>query len=385
MMADGLIDRLEAAVSLEGDDAAVRIHAEYQSLGGPTAKVFPSTYLPSEGSRYHYEERWGQEAQRVKVVVLDAFQSQANRAEAALREHAEELGLPQLVMEATLRDRTVRVSSLEAPHRSRDAYFIDSELDGKRFDETDIGKALNSVSEENSTSFLRYAPYDLVFGVWDSHRGKRIATKFPRSYSSEMIGWNAIPGRRGATKGDPLNLPGDSTVPLSEWRPGTETGQKKKANPKLNELGHGMIPGQPDEETGSVSVRSITRDAVISLAALARFRVPVDGGDATSAGRTALAALALLGDRLAFAAAGLHLRSGSDLVILSERVEWVRRGGEGEPFDLPASDARALFVAARDRLREAGVPWSGEPVVLRPSQRLREVIEQTFYVLSVPM
>jgi CRISPR-associated protein Csb1 len=377
------LDRLEQAVMLRSDDAAIRIHAEYQPLARRTAKVFPPTYLPSDGSRYHFEERWGENGERVKVVLLDSFQSQANRAEAALREVAEDDGLPQIVMEVEIGGRTIRVSSLDAPHRSRDAYFLDSELDGTPFDETEIGKALSAVTAQDATAALRYAPYDLVFGVWDSHRGKRIATKFARSYSSEMIGWDAIPGRKGATKGDPLNLPGQSTVPIAEWRPGTETGQKKKQDLKLNELGHGMIPGEAAEDSGGVSVASITRDAVISLAGLARFRFPVDGGDATSVGRTALAALALLGDRRAFAGAGLHLRSGSDLVLIAERIEWVRRGGTTEVFELSADDARQILVEARGRLADAGVMWSGSPVVLRPSQRLREIIEQTFYVATL--
>jgi CRISPR-associated protein Csb1 len=393
MNTDEFLDRLQDAVMLRSDDAAIRIHAEYQPLGGPTAKVFPPTYLPSDGSRYHFEERWGDGDERVKVVLLDSFQSQANRAEVALREVAEEVGLPQVVMEVQVAGRTIRVSSLDAPHRSRDAYFLDSELDSTPFDETEIGKALNGVTAEDATSALRYAPYDLVFGVWDSHRGKRIATKFPRSYCSEMIGWDAIQGDRAATKGDPLNLPGESAVPLAEWRPETQTGQKKKAELKLNELGHGMIPGtlgtfartgQKERVTApGVSVRSITRDAVVSLTGLARFRFPVGDDDASSAGRTALAALALLGDRLAFAGAGLHLRSGSDLVLVSERVEWVRRGAETEAFELSADDARQILVEARDRLAGVGVVWSGEPVVLRPSQRLREVIEQSFYVASL--
>jgi len=381
MDTNGFLVRLEQAVTLQSDDAAIRIHAEYQPLGGPTAKVFPPTYLPFEGSRYHFEERWGEDGERVKVVLLDSFQSQANRAEAAIREVAVDVGLPQIVMEAQIGDRTVRVSSLDAPHRSRDAYFLDSEdskLDDTPFDETEIGKALNSMSAEDATAGLRYAPYDLVFGVWDSHRGKRIATKFPRAYSSEMIGWHAIPGRKGATKGDPLNLPGQSTVPVAEWRPGTETGQRKKTDLKLNELGHGMIPGEASEETGGVSVRSITRDAVISLTGLARFDFPVGDGDATSVGRAALAALALFGDRRAFAGAGLHLRSGSDLVLLRERVEWVRRGGETETFGLATADAQKILMAARDRLADAGVAWSGEPMIVRPSQRLSEIIEQTF-------
>lgn len=385
-----LIERLERAVSLESDDAAIRIHAEYGPLAGATAKVFPPTYLPSGGTRYHFEERWREGDQRVKVVMLDAFQSQANRVEAALAGLAEGLGLPQLMVEANLSDRTFRVSSLDAPHRSRDAYFLDSEMDGVPFDKTEIGKALNMVSSQNATAALRYAPYDLVFGVWDSHRNKRIVTKFARSYSSEMIGWDAVQGDRAATKGDPLNLPGGTAVPLPDWRPEIQTKKKEKAEQKLSELGHGMIPGTLGTfaRTGAkervtapgVAVRSITRDAVLSMAGLAQFRFPSEEKDATLPGRTALAAIALLGDRMAFAGAGLHLRSGSDLVLLSERVEWVRRGGEIETFDLSPSDARALLDAARDRLQNAGVRWSGEPVILRPSERLRKLIEQTFYV-----
>lgn len=383
MNTEQFLDRIERAVTLQGDDAAIRVHAEYQPQAGRAAKVFPPTYLPADGTRYHFEERWDGDGERVRVVVLDSFQSQANRVEAALREHAEHLGLPQLVLQAQLEDRTVTVSNLDAPHRSRDAYFLDSELDGVPFDRTDIGRALAGVTADEATAALRYAPYDLVFGVWDSHRGKRIATKFARAYSSEMLGWHAVAGRRAATKGDPLNLPGESGVPLAEWRPETQTGQKRKKQVELNELGHGMIPGSPDGEAGGVSVKTISRDAVLSLVGLARYRFPIDGTDATAAGRVALAVLGLLGDRLAFAGAGLHLRSGSDLVLISDRVEWVRRGGTPEPFELTVADARGLFEAARQRLGAAGVTWDGDPVTLAPSQRLRDIIEETFYVVSL--
>lgn len=375
-----LLERLERAVALESDDAAIRIRAEYEPAAGPTAKVFPPTYLPSDGSRYNFEERWDEAGERVRVVLLDSFQSQANRAEVALRDEAEALGLPQLVMEANLEGRPVRVSSLDAPHRSRDAYFLDSELDRVPFDKTAIGIALGATTAEDATAALRFAPYDLVFGVWDSHRGKRIATKFPRSYTSEMVGWDVIAGRRAATKGDPLNLPGNSAVPMSEWRPDVVTGQRKKDEVELNQLGHGMIPGQPSADSGGVSVRRITRDAVLSLTGLARFSFPLNGSSITTAGRTALAALGLLADRLAFARAGLHLRSGSDLILLSERLEWVRRGGQTEPLELSVDEARELLVEARSRLALAGLEWSGEPVVLRPSQRLMKVIEQAFFV-----
>lgn len=377
MKTEGILDRLEDAVMLRSDDAAIRIHATYQPQAGAKAKVFPPTYLPDGETKYHFEERWGDDGETVSVVVLDSIQSQANRCERALDREADRLGLPRLLLRAALKERDVEISVLEAPHRSRDAYFIDSQIDGTPFDATEIGRALNSVTAKDATAALRYAPYDLVYGVWDSHRNRRVPTKFPRSYSSEMLGWEAVPGKRAATKGDPLNLPGTQGVVRSEWRPNDEGGKKK---PVLNELGHGMIPGQPSGEAGGVSVRKITRAGVLSLTALAALKFPVSSGDANAAGRVALAALALAADRLAFAGAGLHLRSGADLVRVSDTLSWVRAGTEPEPFELTREAALDMLERARQRLADAGVEWSGDPVVVEPSEKLREVMEQAFFV-----
>lgn len=376
-----LYDRIAAAVSLESDDAAIRIRASYEPQAGTGAKVFPPTYIQdSSGTKYHYEQRWDGNGEVVDVVVLDSIQSQANRAETALLEVAHELGLPQIVMEAKLPGGFVRVSTLQAPHRSRDAYFLDSEQDGVPFDKTEVGQALEGASLGDATPYLRYAPYDLVYGVWDSHRGKRVALKFPRSYTSEMLGWHVQRGKKAATKGDPFNVPGQSKVPLADWRPELQTANKKNTEEKLTELGYGMIPVAPDEANGGVSVKTITRTAVVSLNGLARFSFPLPAGEANRAGRAALAALALLADRLAFARAGLHLRSGSDLVLASEQAEWVRRGAAAEPLELDLPTARALFDEARQRLSEVGVSWDPTPVVVQASERLRRVIEQTLYV-----
>lgn len=383
MKTEEILERLERAVMLESDDAAIRIHAEYEPQAGLAAKVFPPTYLPVNGTRYHFEQRWDANGELSDVVMLDSYQSQANRCEAALKAKAAELGLPQLVMELDVDGRSVQVSSLDAPHRSRDAYFLDSEVDGVSFDKTDAGQALNAATVDDATAFLKFAPYDLVFGVWDSHRGKRMALKFPRSYTSEILGWQAHSGRKAATKGDPLNLKGDDLVPSQEWRPQMTTKQGKKQNLKLNELGHGMIPNPVDSEIGGVSVRAITRECVLSLTGLARYTFPVNGADATRKGRAALAALALAGDRLAFGRAGLSLRSGCDLVLTSERIQWVGRGAEGEPLALTSSDAVALAAAARSRLAEAGVPWVVNPIVVSPKALLRDAIKLAFAVAEV--
>lgn len=377
---DTLYDRLAVAVQLKGDDAAIRIHAEYEPQAGPSVKVFPPTYIPgADQVRYHFEERWGADGEPVEVVLLDSYQSQANRVEAALKANAAELRLPQLVVETEADGRSIRLSSLDVPHRSRDAYFLDSEIDGVKFDKTAIGSALNAASGDDATAFLRYAPYDLIYGVWDSHRGKRIAIKFPRAFTSEMIGWHVLRGKKSATKGDPLNL-AKTTHEYSEWRPDAQTGAKIGKTAETSDIGHGMVPTSPEESIGGVSVQSITRTAVLSLTALARLSFPTNSADASVEGRTALAALALVGDRLAFGAAGVNLRSGSDLVLTSERIEWVRRASDPEPFDLTTTEARSLLEVARDRLASAGVDWVAEPVLLQPNSKLARLIEETFAV-----
>lgn len=268
----------------------------------------------------------------------------------------------------------VEISSLEAPHRSRDAYFLDSRVNGKKFDDTEVGMALDSATLADLSAYLRYAPTDLVYGVWDSHRGKRIALKFARSYTSEMLGWEPERGKRAATKGDPLNLRGKDDVTTSEWRDVGTSDKSKKDKLKLSELGHGMVPSEPDPTNGGVSVRSITRLGVLSLTGLARHEFGGDEGK-TRAGRAALAALGLLGDRLAFGLAGIHLRSGCDLVLKQEAMEWVSRGGRTEPLELAKDEARQLLEHARERLRDAGVEWSGEPVEMEPSVGLKKAIE----------
>ena len=248
-------------------------------------------------------------------MILDSYQSQANRAEAVLKRRARELRLPEIVVVIPIssQDRRERISSLDAPHRSRDAYFLDSELNGAPFDETAVGRALlGTTSSNNATAFLRYAPYDLVYVVWDSHRGCRTPLRFPRAYTAEMIGWEVLPGARAATKGDPLNL-AKETVDRHDWRPSGTTQQRKKEQTDLSELGHGQVPTAPNPEAGGVSVRSIQRDAILSLTSLARYSFPIDDGDVTVEGRTCLATLGLLADRIAFAGAGLHLRSGGSV------------------------------------------------------------------------
>ncbi|MGH9311762.1 MAG: type I-G CRISPR-associated RAMP protein Csb1/Cas7g, partial [Vicinamibacterales bacterium] len=60
--------------------------------------------------------------------------------------------------------------------------------------------------------------------------------------------------------------------------------------------------------------------------------------------------------------------------------QWQLLDGPGnaqEPFDLSAWDAIALYAAAVDRARKAGLPWRDEPVRLTPSPALLELVTRS--------
>lgn len=386
-----LYERLAAAASLESDDAAIRITAEYQPSAGPDAKVFPPTY-PRPGERtaaYLVEERYN-DSEQVHAVLLDATQSQANRCEEALQEavDAGRVALPTVELRATVADQAVRITMLQAPHRSRDAYFRDSRVagNGAGFDDTPIGRALAAATESAALAYFLHAPVDLVYGSWDSHRGKRRPTRFPRVYSSELVGYEPLDGRRGAGRVDPYVLPGKSgiTVPRdqpSNWDPDAKA---KGESRKLSEHGHGSIPPTLSEDGvagGGVSVRKIIRRAVLTFAPLARLRFSADPAATSTpetdrAARATLATVALLGDRLAFARPSVFLRSGCDLVLVDERIEWVRRGAATEPLALTTDEALALFTLAVERADDVGLTWDTQPMLLEPADNLRVILER---------
>lgn len=378
-----LYERLARAASLEGPDAAVRVAATYQPAGGPEEKISPPTYPVGDRDNppYLFEDRW-EAGEKVKVVLVDSRQAQANRCEEALQDEldAGRIELPHLALASDVHGTRVRITSLQAPHRSRDAYFRDAETgDGQPFDGSPIGDALRNARPEDATPLYRHSPSDLVYGVWDSHRGLRLAPRFPRVYTSEMVGWRAEAGRRAAGRFD-LYVSGGRKVlgGNDDWEPGD--GKKGRS---LSELGHGSIPPTPTKKDGTqlpggVHVQRITRAGSLGFAGLARVRLGRLDDAGHRAARAALAALALLGDRLAFGRAGVFLRSGADLVLVEEKLSWVGRGTE-EPLDLSVEGARALFKLAVERAAAAGAPWEPATVELRPQAKLQWLLEEAFY------
>ncbi|MBW3068898.1 type I-U CRISPR-associated protein Cas7 [Actinomyces sp. 594] len=355
--------------------AAVRVEATYQPSGGPGARVYPPTFPIAKGAakdkdRYLVEERRCDGEVR-EAAVLDQVPSQANRCEEA-EARAWRQGVIRMPMLRMRHEGAAdfELIGLEAPHRAFDAYWRDCMLGGVKFDRSEIGKAILAASPADATALLAYDPATLVYGGWNSHRKGRQA-KFPRLYASEIIGWDPEEGKRKAGRMDPANLTGSRGGEGDEWS--YSAVKAKKEDSKLSEIGHGNIA--PDVTHGGVTISEATRTAVLSLTATRRLGFGSMDPAAVEAARALLVALGLLGDRLAFGDAGLWLRSGCDLVMQTEQLEWIGRGGVAESFALSPRAAVQLYEEALQAALDAGVPLHLETVELVPNDALRKAID----------
>lgn len=373
MKVDVLYQDLLSAVALSGQRALLRAVATYQPAGGVGAKVFPPTY-PTAGDRppYVIEERLVDGKPRGNVL-LDSTPSQANRAEEALlRAHrGGTIRVPLMTLEHT-GEVPVTLTSLEFPHRYADAYLRDSLLDGVAFDRTELGRSLMSASMEDARALYVHDPGSLVFGAWNSHRKGR-QQKFPRVYASEVIGWDPVVGARSAGRMDPLNLTGaQKSRKDGEGWDHSPVATKAKGE-KLSEIGHGNVA--PNPQHGGVTVSSAQRIATLSLAGLDRIGFGRVDAQTAVAARAVLAAYAIMADRLAFGGPTLWLRSGCELVLESERLEWVNRGGGTEQLEITREAAVDLFTLAARLADKQGLVLAEEPVRLVPSKALAQAID----------
>jgi CRISPR-associated protein GSU0053/csb1, Dpsyc system len=363
-------ERLLAALSENRRETGIVIHAVYQPVGGPGGKIMPPTY---PNGPYLQEKRWI-DGHPQETIVIDQAPSQANRAEEALRlaRDAGRLELPIFELSLQTDVGSVRLTSLDFPHRYADAYLRDSEIDGERFDATEYGQAIRKATVDDVRPLYAREPYSLIYGAWDSHRKGRWP-KFARLYTSMMYGLNPEIGDRRAGRMDPTNLTGavdDATKAERDWK-FVPDGEKAKGT-KLSEIGHGHIA--PNPAHGGVTVREIRRDAWISFAGLERLRFGDASPEAAQLARATLAALALVGDRLAFGRPSLWLRSGCDLTRQSEVVGLEREGGEIEPIEIDAAEAIALFTQLRDQTAAAGIVMETTVVPVTPTKQLADAI-----------
>ena len=382
-------DRILAGVSGPNDTAGIRISATYAPALGPGSKIYPPTFpvTPSkEWKRYLVDHRYDADGNPVEVVLIDSIQSQVNRLEEALQDalDAGDVSFPVLDLAFPFGGRTNHITNLVAPHRSVDAYFRDAELDGTEWESTSLGRELLTATARTARPLFRQAPTDLLLGHWDSQRGTQRARKIARAYSSEMIGMRPQIGRSAAIRIDPYEISSAVKIavakgaPAADWELVGEGG--KGSNP--SEVNLGNVPstddGQKPRSWVGTSVTSVERTGFVSFAALQRFSFPETGApvdrDTDAAGRAVLVALALYGDRRAFASSGLFLRSGCELVLRSEDVSFLSTGEVLSPVALGLNDARALVELAVARAAEKGLSF-GSSILLTPKKKLVDLVE----------
>jgi CRISPR-associated protein Csb1 len=411
-MPEGLIqpltaDRLHTAVAgnaVAGIAAAVRIITRLGPAGGDGDKVFPPTYKhpAKDSSTYAVEDRRiaGRE---VKAVLLDSAASQANRMEEAVL-RAFERGVCNLPVLSVTIPRPgaapTRVTVLDAPHRVSDAIFRDSELDGKPFRDSQIGKQLAQARMDNATALFQFCPTALIFGFWDSQSESGVhGAKVPRALTSEIVGLDVVPGRRTSSRVDPLAISASAAKVYKSqqgmWTLDEKEAVKEKNKPVLygkatkagkpSAVNHGNVTPSvsADDEPGGVTISEAIQTTVLSLPQLRRLRFP-DAETGTSsperdaAGRTVLAALALYAVALQ-REEGYFLRSRCHLIPLAAaRSEFLGATvQEVGPFALTTEFARKTFEEACQRARECGLSWKGGLIELQPAGKLVELVRRS--------
>ncbi|HEY8427517.1 MAG TPA: type I-U CRISPR-associated RAMP protein Csb1/Cas7u [Sandaracinaceae bacterium] len=387
---------LERLQRLVRNDAALRRRRRLQPTEGPGAKIFPPTY-PGETRNaparhlFEYRRIGGQD---VLSVLIDSVQSQANRLEEALREvRGNGVWFPTISVDfsGTEVGDIGRITALDAPHRVFDAIIRDSELDGVRFRDTEPGKKLLASKTSNARALYELAHTALVFGAWNSTgEGGGLGAKFPRAVVSEIVGIGVAQepgpgeqgprpsGRRPGSRIDPLGIRAGIRVYKlegGEWS--LERPKKGGKEVKPSEINHSNIA--PTIQELGVSVDYALHSFVISAAALRRLRFTDGDGAADEAARTALAALALVA-ATAQDRAGYFLRSRCDLVPepdSPEAFEVVKSNGTTETVTVDFETAKVLLEQAANAARDAGIPWNGEDLVLKPQSKLVELVKKS--------
>ncbi|MCZ7601104.1 MAG: type I-U CRISPR-associated RAMP protein Csb1/Cas7u [Gammaproteobacteria bacterium] len=397
-MTELTVQVIQAAVT--GDAAAFRCRRRLQPAGGEGDKVFPPTFA---GAIYAMEKRRvAGRNEPIACVLLDSVQSQANRMEQALQESVDRgvIKLPLVEVDFSeheptgnveadleagrLIDAIGKISSLQVPHRLADAILRDSELDGQPFRRSETGKALNTVSLANATPLFELCPTALLFGMWDSTGPKGgLGPKFERAVVSEIVGIGAEyheDYRARRRPPDPLEISRKVPVTRNEDKSLRKVaGDKEKGAVRPSEINHSSVPFESTHS--GVTIEYGEQITTLSLIGLRRLRFPIDGVASEQVDRAArgvLTALGLCAATLAFES-GVGLRSRSllwpDGPMVWELLE--RPGQEPRSFVLTGVQAVALLKEAVAAARDAGLNWNEDPISLKPSKQLLELIRRS--------
>lgn len=395
---------------------------EYQPLGGTTTPVSPPTYArenndPSQAPHHAYtdaafvpaatESGWYTGTQRTEDanrsprqaprVVLDSYASQSGRAESALWHAQDRMGvtLPGIVLDGrkaaeSENDQSTKealaqtVSSWEAAHRHTDGWFRFGSADGTtQVWQQDVGTSespeaanlktlITAAGPHRGELLYRHFPNSSVFGFWLSS-GVAARHKLPRAYSSEIVGYGALPVVAGATKLDPTGGASNTSrvlVGKGDRALSTATASTKGAF-KPSKIGLGQVPNHPVAR-GYVC-ELILQQTTISLSVLRSLTYPTR--DQELAATTVLTLLGIAGRYLS--AENGFLRSGCALVPVTDRWGW-RRRGSAEPEPLEITDFQQIAEALREAVAEAaalGLPFA-EPIELTFSAAEEQLIRE---------
>ncbi len=370
---------------------AIRCRTRLQPAAGAGTKVFPPTHA---GGVYAMETRRIPDAvaaggtREAQCVLLDSVQSQANRIEDAVQLAIDQgdLAFPLIIVNFGDQVPDIqRVTSLQAPHRAADAILRDSLLDGVAFRQSHIGKAITDSGLTNATALLQYCPHALVLGVWDSTGPKGgLGAKFARALVSEVVGIDAIIGKRTASRIDPLQVRAAAKVVKGKdsWK--MAENEKTKGAVSPSEINHGNIP--PDVSDGSATIAYAEHSAVLSFPQLRRLRFPINGKfelKVDEAARTLLASIALVGLTLSIER-GCDLRSRCLLFPEDALVfQLLETPGKPEEFRLSSKEAISLYNEAVQAAKEVGLPWNTTPVELVPSPQLVSLVKKSQELAAV--
>ena len=380
-----------ALLDAVGQGAAIRRVRRLQPVGGTGDKIFPPTYpgpTKDSPSRHIFEQRQIN-GEKVRCVLVDSVQSQANRMEEALLVAAQDgLPLPYVTVDFSGQglEPLSQITSLDAPHRVYDAILRDSLLHDEPFMKSEKGKRLSAAKPADATALLELSPNALLFGAWHSQgEGGGIGAKFARAIVSEIIGVDVpveisgdertgkkvqTAGKRAAIRIDPLGTSKNVEVfkgsSPSDWS--TESGPGRSPAKPSNIL-HGNILSSM--ESLGVTCAHLEHRAVITLAGIRRLYFGSNGRDA--AGRSLIAALGLVA-LVEQDVRGYALRSRCDLVCESTApLELVRADGKVDTIELDREKSRGLYEEAYSNAEKAGFAF--ESLTLTPQRQLVEIIQ----------
>lgn len=394
------LQTLHKAVS--NSAAAFRAHIDLHPAGGLESKIFPPTYeggkYATEGPRYTDIGGGNKVVSGYDRVLLDSVQSQANRMEMALLAAWErnELTLPVITVDFEGNDlpKTLRITSLEAPHRIADALLRDSlhPTEHIAFRKSTIGKELEQVDAHNASVLFHYCPTALLFGIWDSTGPKGgQGAKFARAISSEIVGYDVQVGVKTSSRIDPAQIQ-LAAGPLYAARDGGWTLNEAEASKqkgktmmlgkegKPSEANHGNVT--PTIKDGGVIISRAVQTIVLSLTSLRRLYFPLKGKQSTividDTARTSLAALGLCAATLAMEQ-NYDLRSRCQLFPTVPFV-WElldEPGVDPKKYSLTRAEALSLYNEALTEAKKSGLLVAEKELVLRPSPQLVELVRRS--------